>query len=128
MAEVSKRFPLVSLIVAGLGASFISSSTPVAADAFKAGGGATKPTFEEAGRIASNFEVGTTLKKAWGSGEIPRSAKPDVVGAFRFICGAGQILYDDPIVYPGQPGRSHLHQFYGNTAADAHSTFASIRS
>jgi hypothetical protein len=128
MPEVSKCFPLVSLTVAGLGASFISSSTPVAADAFISGGGATIPSYEQAGRIASNFAVGTTLKKAWGSGQIPRSARPDVVGAFRFICGAGQILYDDPIVYPGQPGRSHLHQFYGNTAADAHSTFASLRS
>ena len=31
----------------------------------------------------------------------------------------GQLKADDPIVYPGQPGRSHLHQFFGNDAADA---------
>ena len=77
--------------------------------------------------IPSNFTVSTTLQAAWGTGAIPASAKPDVVGAFRFICGAGQLSYDDPIVYPGQPGKSHLHQFYGNTSANANSTFASLR-
>jgi hypothetical protein len=50
-----------------------------------------------------------------------------VVGAFRFICNAGQLLYDDPIVFPGQPGKSHLHQFYGNTGANANSTYSSLR-
>ncbi len=56
-----------------------------------------------------------------------KSAAPDTVGAFRFMCEPGQISYDDPIVYPGQPGKSHLHQWFGNTAADAHSTYASLR-
>lgn len=48
-------------------------------------------------------------------------------GAFRFICNAGQIVADDPIMYPGQPGKSHLHQFYGNTGANAYSTYDSLR-
>jgi hypothetical protein len=30
-------------------------------------------------------------------------------------------------MYPGQAGKSHLHQFYGNTAAGANSSFASLR-
>ncbi len=77
--------------------------------------------------IASNFDFNAGLAPAWGSGAIPPSASPDVVGAFRFICGAGQLLKDDPIVYPGQPGKSHLHQFYGNTEANAFSTFNSLR-
>ncbi len=77
--------------------------------------------------IPSNFDVKSELVPTWGSGTIPPSAAPDVVGAFRFICSAGQISYDDPIVYPGQPGKSHLHQFFGNTAADAASTYASLR-
>jgi hypothetical protein len=58
---------------------------------------------------------------------IPPSAAPDVVGAFRFLCGPAQVLKDDPIVYPNQPGASHLHQFYGNTSANASSTYASLR-
>ena len=58
--------------------------------------------------IASNFDVDAGLQAAWGTGAIPASAAPDVLGAFRFICGAGSLAYDDPIVYPCQPGASHL--------------------
>ncbi len=77
----------------------------------------------EATIVPSNFDIASELVPA----AIPGSAAPDVVGAFRFICSAGQLRYDDPIVYPGQPGRSHLHQFYGNTSANAHSTYQSLR-
>jgi hypothetical protein len=50
-----------------------------------------------------------------------------VVGAFRFICNPAHLAKDDPIGYPGQPGKSHLHQFFGNTAANANSTYESLR-
>ena len=73
--------------------------------------------------VPSNFDINSTLASA----AIPGSGLPDVVGAFRFICGAGQVSRDDPIMYPGQPGKSHLHQFYGNVAANAHSTYSSLR-
>ena len=73
--------------------------------------------------IASEFDINSKLIPA----PIPASAAPDVVGAFRFICTAGQLLKDDPIVYPGQAGASHLHQFYGNTGAKASSTYSSLR-
>ena len=52
---------------------------------------------------------------------------PDVIGAFRFICKPSHNLYDDPIVYPNMPGASHLHTFFGNTKADAYSTYESLR-
>lgn len=58
---------------------------------------------------------------------IPPGNAPDVVGAFRFLCGPGQIAYDDPIMYPGKPGASHLHQFFGNLAANGNSTYESLR-
>jgi hypothetical protein len=35
--------------------------------------------------------------------------------------------YDDPIVYPGQPGRAHLHTYFGNKGANAFSTYDSLR-
>ena len=73
--------------------------------------------------IASNFEPASELV----STSIPPSASPDVIGAFRFVCMPGQLKSDDPIVYPGQPGKSHLHQFFGNDTADANSTYASLR-
>ena len=81
------------------------------------------PYYEEPPSIASNFDVGSELHNA----SVPQSALPDPAGAFRFICGPGQVLADDPIVFPGQPGRSHLHQFYGNTSANAFSTYESLR-
>ena len=50
----------------------------------------------------------------------------DGTGAFRTVCSFSHMLFDDPIVYPGQPGAAHLHAFFGNTGADANSTTSSI--
>jgi hypothetical protein len=47
-------------------------------------------------------------------------------GAFRMQCNLAKFAFDDPIVAPGQPGGSHLHMFFGNTAVDAFSTPQSI--
>jgi hypothetical protein len=33
---------------------------------------------------------------------------------------------DDPIVHPGHPGMSHLHEFYGNRAINPHSTYRTL--
>ena len=51
---------------------------------------------------------------------------PGDIGSFRTTCAPSHMLFDDPIVYPGQPGKSHLHVFFGNTAANGNSTVASI--
>ncbi len=59
--------------------------------------------------------------------DTPPTAATESIGAFRFLCEPGQVSYDDPIVYPNQPGRSHLHQFFGNTGANASSTYRSLR-
>ena len=48
------------------------------------------------------------------------------VGQFVLRCGYSHSLADDPIVFPGQPGASHLHDFFGNTGVDASSTFESM--
>ncbi|WP_229953392.1 DUF1996 domain-containing protein [Parasphingorhabdus litoris] len=88
---------------------------------------APKAASVELPAIPSNFDTQVEYVPGWGSGKIPKSAAPDVVGAFRFLCSPGQLSYDDPIVYPGEPGKSHLHQFFGNTEADAHSTYESLR-
>src|SRR5438067_1502091 len=72
--------------------------------------------------IADNFDANAWLEP----GEAPH-ASPDEVGAFRFTCLAGQVMRDDPIVYPGQPGKSHLHQFFGNTGTNAASAYQSLR-
>ncbi|MES2903283.1 MAG: DUF1996 domain-containing protein [Pseudomonadota bacterium] len=74
--------------------------------------------------IPSEFDFALGLKTNSG---VPKSALPDMNGAFRLICKAGQLNNDDPLVYPGQPGASHLHQFFGNLLANAHSTYESLR-
>jgi hypothetical protein len=74
--------------------------------------------------IASNSDRGALLSSGLPT---PASGKPDVVGAFRFICQPSHEAADDPILWPGQPGKAHLHQFFGNTGANAYSTFTSLR-
>jgi hypothetical protein len=48
------------------------------------------------------------------------------IGAFRTVCDFSHMSFDDPIVFPGQTGRSHLHAFFGNTGTNASSTDESI--
>lgn len=43
-------------------------------------------------------------------------------GSFVVGCAWSHTLADDPIVFPGRPGVSHLHDFYGNTTTSATST------
>ncbi|WP_161808771.1 DUF1996 domain-containing protein [Tsuneonella troitsensis] len=75
-----------------------------------------------------SFDVSNGLQLAWGTGAIPDLYTPDrSEGAFRFTCGgAGKLRFDDPVLYPGQPGKSHLHQPWGNAAFDAYTTPARL--
>ena len=50
----------------------------------------------------------------------------DGTGQFRTICTFSHMAFNDPIVYPGKQGASHLHTFFGNAAVDHASTQASI--
>jgi hypothetical protein len=60
-----------------------------------------------------------------GTGAIPGPGQGE--SASRFLCEVSAVDYDDPIVYPGQPGASHLHVFFGNDSVNAHSTYQSLR-
>ena len=55
--------------------------------------------------------------------EMPASSTE---GDFRTICDYSHMSFDDPIVFPGRPGMSHLHAFFGNTGTDAASTSQSL--
>jgi hypothetical protein len=48
-------------------------------------------------------------------------------GAFRVLCNWSHMSFDDPIVYPAQPGVAHHHTFFGNTGIDAFSTSDNLR-
>ena len=47
-------------------------------------------------------------------------------GQFRASCEFSHFGYDDPLVFPGRPGASHLHMFFGNTDVNAFSTYDSL--
>jgi hypothetical protein len=48
------------------------------------------------------------------------------VAEFLADCPFTHRLPDDPIVFPGLPGASHMHSFFGNTTTNAHSTVATL--
>jgi hypothetical protein len=73
--------------------------------------------------IASNFNVTATLISA-----SPQPDSLDPVSAFRFVTGVIKYAQDDPLLYNGYPGASHLHEFACNTGVNAYSTFRSLRS
>lgn len=56
----------------------------------------------------------------------PRVSGTARTASFRTACGFSHMNFDDPIVYPGQSGASHLHAYFGNTDVDANSTASSI--
>lgn len=41
-------------------------------------------------------------------------------------CGFDRFLADDPIVFPGQPGASHLHQFFGAVGVSVESAYDEV--
>ncbi|WP_026252110.1 DUF1996 domain-containing protein [Streptomyces sp. PsTaAH-124] len=62
------------------------------------------------------------------TGVTPSSADPPhrYFHEFQANCSVTHTAPDDPIVFPGQPGKSHDHTFMGNTSTDAYSTTASL--
>ncbi len=63
---------------------------------------------------------------------VQTNAVPDPVapnswrGILRINCDFSHSSYDDPIIYPGQQGRAHLHRFYGNALVDYRTTVESL--
>lgn len=60
--------------------------------------------------------------RARGAGTGPQGAVPQFV----VECPWSHSAPDDPIVHHGHPARAHLHDFFGNTGTDAHSTTESL--
>lgn len=75
-------------------------------------------------RVAHDFL--TDLRPSWGTGKLPPDNGTDPLGAYRQICGTGGLGIFDPALYPGQPGKGHLHEFSGKLNADANTTPASL--
>ncbi|MGI9599141.1 MAG: DUF1996 domain-containing protein, partial [Acidimicrobiales bacterium] len=60
-------------------------------------------------------------------GGNPEQAFPVAQGGqFRTGCEFSHFAYDDPLVFPGKPGASHLHMYFGNTDVNAFSTYDTV--
>ncbi len=105
--------------------SVAPSGPPTASTGFVVGTN-TREGYPQLDAIPTNFSTAGLLQASWGTGAIP-GKESDSVGAFRFLCTPSHLSYDDPIVYPGQVGKAHLHMFFGNTLADANSDYRSLR-
>ena len=66
------------------------------------------------------------LLAAKPAGTAPVAPQLPPIGEFVAFCDFSHRLMDDPIVFPGQPGLSHSHEFMGNTTTDAASTATSL--
>jgi hypothetical protein len=83
-------------------------------------------------RLLAAIAVGGVLlgtSSAWGADAVSGDAAAQgESGAANFIanCAASHSAADDPIVFPGQVGASHLHDFFGNRSTNAFSTVQSL--
>ena len=58
---------------------------------------------------------------------LPSAALAERTAIISVGCTDSHRLKDDPIVFPGQPGASHLHEFTGSWSTNAFSTLESMR-
>lgn len=50
---------------------------------------------------------------------LSTKAENSDIGSFRTNCEFTKFSYDDPLLFPGQPGASHLHMYSGNDSVNA---------
>ncbi|WP_329109850.1 DUF1996 domain-containing protein [Micromonospora sp. NBC_01699] len=86
---------------------------------FKVYGTPTTPIPPPPGYVPANPPV---------TGVTPSTATPPhrYFHEFQANCTVTRDLPDDPIVFPGLAGASHMHTFMGNTTTDANSTIGSL--
>ncbi|MFC9692962.1 DUF1996 domain-containing protein [Kribbella sp. NPDC056951] len=70
---------------------------------------------------------GQVPSKAEEAAMMAAQAAPVRGSEFRAECRSSHRAGDDPIVFPGQSGGSHIHEFFGNTTTNANSTLQSLR-
>lgn len=77
--------------------------------------------------VAGAVAVGLLFAACGSDAPVSSSDDPDPnrigpqgrVAQFVVECEVSHIAYGDPIVLPWQPGASHQHQFFGNTAVNS---------
>ena len=72
--------------------------------------------------LAAVVVAGAAAIAALSLSSDSEAAEPRSPGQFVVECTYSHSAPDDPIVHPGDPGASHLHDFFGNVAVDAFTT------
>ena len=70
--------------------------------------------------------IADALLSAVGQLPPPPGPRAGQTGQFTTPCRYTHRAPDDPIVYPNEPGRSHSHDFFGNTSTNAGSTLDTL--
>lgn len=88
-----------------------------------------KPTYVN--KPSAGLENDSSLYNSSFISSYNNSTDPSVTpgegfGEFRAECDFSHYAYDDPIVYPNQPGKAHLHMIFGNTHTNAYSNYSSL--
>jgi hypothetical protein len=100
-----------------------SAGSTVKPAASKAQTAATKAGAAQGGWIAVDQAAWRKQVAAYQAGKAdPVPAGVAGVPEFRADCTYSHRLADDPIVFPGLAGASHMHSFFGNKAVDAATT------
>ena len=118
------------------GAAFSSCESPLFDPAITTG-----PHLFQVRAVAASGAIGDAVSHNWWVSDLLVDGHSDLIatnvspgpveengwrGIFRINCDFSHSSYDDPIVFPGQPGAAHLHRFYGNTLVDADTTLTSL--
>ena len=77
-------------------------------------------------QIRNHSAMPVDAASVMGQPDHPLTGPQGRVGQFVVECPFSHALSDDPIIYPGDAGASHLHAFFGNVTADANSTLESL--
>ncbi|MDQ6798228.1 MAG: DUF1996 domain-containing protein [Actinomycetota bacterium] len=78
-------------------------------------------------RSRTSLGTGVVLVVLVLTGAAPSAQAKAMVGGFKARCAYTRSLADDPIVHPGDPGASHLHDFFGNKTTTAATTTESLQ-
>jgi hypothetical protein len=76
------------------------------------------------GAVVLTTALGTGVARA---DELGEGTEVEMKPRFVTRCMLSHRAADDPIVYFGQPGASHLHDFFGNRTTNAFTTFKKLK-
>ncbi|GAA4181717.1 DUF1996 domain-containing protein [Streptosporangium oxazolinicum] len=78
--------------------------------------------------LGTSLVIQTTQASATSKAQAGGSSAAVVrVAEFLADCPFSHRLPDDPIIFPGMPGASHMHSFFGSTTTNANTTLASLQ-